>query len=477
MWTAVKGSPTVFINFKPAHRMGDADAHCGGMGEMAEGSPDVLIGDSGGGGGSGGGSRAGGGGAGGSGGGGTGTQSGGQAGATSTGSGTQGSGQGTSGGSGQTSPGTPGTGPGAAPVSAASSAATGLSEAEEPRKHVYELTILDENEEPLPGLPVSLAAPGRTENALTDDAGRVRIEVPPDGLGTASIPVAAAAQALLATLDKPLRLTPIRCYEDTELRSMRSLPDTIYVPADKPQRLILVSRLNLALFSTRQGWDQVRLPEGGPWMLEGGPVSILRVVADGAGNALSALWEFLPAPGSTPPPAPSQPPTDKGAWKPPNIYIVQPGDTLSAIAARYLGDAARWPEIWNLNQPEYAGRSPDVIYPGDEFVMPPEGVPPWLNPSGQTPGQPPPSPIPTTLPWGSFVPDDLLEALLNWDLEKAFEIISGLPILPPELPPPPAPDCLEERVAFEVGMVELTVKGVENPKEAPQDSDRGEGQF
>jgi len=104
-------------------------------------------------------------------------------------------------------------------------------------------------------------------------------------------------------------------------------------------------------------------------------------------------------------------------------------------------------------------------------------VPPWLNPSGQTPGQPPPSPIPTTLPWGSFVPDDLLEALLNWDLEKAFEIISGLPILPPELPPPPAPDCLEERVAFEVGMVELTVKGVENPKEAPQDSDRGEGQF
>jgi len=139
----------------------------------------------------------------------------------STGSGTQGSGQGTSGGSGQTSPGTPGTGPGAAPVSAAFECGNWFERSGGAPQARIRIDHSRRNEEPLPGLPVSLAAPGRTENALTDDAGRVRIEVPPDGLGTASIPVAAAAQALLATLDKPLRLTPIRCYEDTELRSMR----------------------------------------------------------------------------------------------------------------------------------------------------------------------------------------------------------------------------------------------------------------
>jgi uncharacterized Zn-binding protein involved in type VI secretion len=43
-WTAKKGSATVFINNKAAHRMGDADEHCGGMGQMIEGSGTVMVG-------------------------------------------------------------------------------------------------------------------------------------------------------------------------------------------------------------------------------------------------------------------------------------------------------------------------------------------------------------------------------------------------------------------------------------------------
>jgi uncharacterized Zn-binding protein involved in type VI secretion len=44
MWTAVKGSGTVLINNKPAHRLGDKDQHCGGSGNLIEGSPDVIVG-------------------------------------------------------------------------------------------------------------------------------------------------------------------------------------------------------------------------------------------------------------------------------------------------------------------------------------------------------------------------------------------------------------------------------------------------
>lgn len=44
-WEAVAGSATVIINGKPAHRLGDATQHCGGAGNLIEGSPDVLIGD------------------------------------------------------------------------------------------------------------------------------------------------------------------------------------------------------------------------------------------------------------------------------------------------------------------------------------------------------------------------------------------------------------------------------------------------
>lgn len=44
MWTAQAGSSTVFINGKKAHRMGDADKHCGGMGQLIGGSPNVMSG-------------------------------------------------------------------------------------------------------------------------------------------------------------------------------------------------------------------------------------------------------------------------------------------------------------------------------------------------------------------------------------------------------------------------------------------------
>lgn len=44
MWTAKIGSSTVKINGLDAHRMGDMDQHCGGVGALAEGSPDVNVG-------------------------------------------------------------------------------------------------------------------------------------------------------------------------------------------------------------------------------------------------------------------------------------------------------------------------------------------------------------------------------------------------------------------------------------------------
>ncbi len=44
MWTAAMGSATVQINNKAAYRMGDMATHCGGVGQLIEGSPDVIVG-------------------------------------------------------------------------------------------------------------------------------------------------------------------------------------------------------------------------------------------------------------------------------------------------------------------------------------------------------------------------------------------------------------------------------------------------
>ncbi len=45
-WHAAGGSTTVFINGKPAYRLKDTSVHCGGRGELINGSSDVIIGDS-----------------------------------------------------------------------------------------------------------------------------------------------------------------------------------------------------------------------------------------------------------------------------------------------------------------------------------------------------------------------------------------------------------------------------------------------
>lgn len=44
-WVASNGAPTVTINGKPAVRMTDTTAHCGGVGQMIQGSANVIIGN------------------------------------------------------------------------------------------------------------------------------------------------------------------------------------------------------------------------------------------------------------------------------------------------------------------------------------------------------------------------------------------------------------------------------------------------
>lgn len=44
-WKAAHGAPRVLVNGRPAHRIGDTDEHCGGIGHLLTGSPNVLIGN------------------------------------------------------------------------------------------------------------------------------------------------------------------------------------------------------------------------------------------------------------------------------------------------------------------------------------------------------------------------------------------------------------------------------------------------
>lgn len=53
-----------------------------------------------------------------------------------------------------------------------------------------------------------------------------------------------------------------------------------------------------------------------------------------------------------------------------DYYIIQKGDSLSAIAKRYYGNANDYPRIFEAN-PEVI-KNPDLIYPGQKIRIPME---------------------------------------------------------------------------------------------------------
>lgn len=87
------------------------------------------------------------------------------------------------------------------------------------------------------------------------------------------------------------------------------------------------------------------------------------------------------------------------AWNPPDtvpegsqVYLIQAGDTLWALAEKFLDDPYRWPQLWEANQ--YI-LDAEWIYPGDSLVVPAAGVAVAEGVVGPSITEPPESGIPT----------------------------------------------------------------------------------
>lgn len=58
-------------------------------------------------------------------------------------------------------------------------------------------------------------------------------------------------------------------------------------------------------------------------------------------------------------------------WAALHIHLVASGETLSRIAEEELGEANRWPEVFDLNRELVA--DPDKIHPGQVLALPSAG--------------------------------------------------------------------------------------------------------
>jgi LysM repeat protein len=112
-----------------------------------------------------------------------------------------------------------------------------------------------------------------------------------------------------------------------------------------------------------KGWDAARRPFGGA---AAAPVPAGQAVAPKA-RAAAPTGGGMPTASASAVALPEGKPATAAA-APGGDYTVKPGDSLSKIAGRLLGDASRWPEIHALNKDLID--NPNKIFPGQSLKLP-----------------------------------------------------------------------------------------------------------
>ncbi|GAA4916022.1 LysM peptidoglycan-binding domain-containing protein [Nesterenkonia rhizosphaerae] len=109
----------------------------------------------------------------------------------------------------------------------------------------------------------------------------------------------------------------------------------------------------------------------GWWLVESFNVDVEQLTPDNRMSRVTLHWQLVELVDAevklsrTPPPR-RKPPARQPVG---STYTVKSGDSLSLIALRKLGNAMRWPEIFNLNRSQI--KNPNLIYPGQKFRLPP----------------------------------------------------------------------------------------------------------
>jgi hypothetical protein len=132
----------------------------------------------------------------------------------------------------------------------------------------YELVVVDEAEKPLAGLDIAVTTPAGTTTETTDQDGRIQVQGPPEN-ASAYVKSPDQIAGILAGKEKQKRRTqPLPEGDPWHVRTPTDLSDTIILPKGKPQKLMIVTRTDLAHHAYASSWSGHKLTEGGPYVME-----------------------------------------------------------------------------------------------------------------------------------------------------------------------------------------------------------------
>ena len=186
------------------------------------------------------------------------------------------------------------------------------------------------------------------------------LQVPPGSLrsAVAELPAPVLSPALQFVADFPPAAAP-------------EVPAPVLAPSPRQPRAVpptAVDAASEAALSTSPAIDSIST-------VTVDPVPAVKPVAEPPGESRAAPGAVRvdpvsdPAAGPTNPIVPAPPVMAESGW-----VVVRPGDSLWHLAAKHLGDAMRWGEIYELNSGPLPGggtlRDPNLIHPGWRLRLP-----------------------------------------------------------------------------------------------------------
>jgi outer membrane protein OmpA-like peptidoglycan-associated protein len=154
----------------------------------------------------------------------------------------------------------------------------------------YELRLTDEFGVPFEGLPVAFEVPGGPQVAITDADGWARV-VAPSGGGTARVDAPGTLAPVLASRLDPSRETlALPKGDHVHYRVATRVAEPVAVVNGEPELIVIITRTDLAYPVLSTPWQDLELADqAGPWRLEPGSWTRLRLLGDGSGQEVGVV--------------------------------------------------------------------------------------------------------------------------------------------------------------------------------------------